>query len=76
MKIYIFGSCSRTEPMEGRHHTAFAIEINGKVYWFDAGENCSHTAHLMGVDLLLVSDIFISHPHTDHVAGLVNLWRT
>ena len=73
MKIYIFGSCSGTEPMEGRHHTAFAIEINGKVYWFDAGENCSHTAHLMGVDLLSVSDIFISHPHIDHVGGLANL---
>lgn len=73
MKIYIFGSCSGTEPMEGRHHTALAFEINGQVYWFDAGETCSYTAHLMGVDLLSVSDIFISHPHTDHVEGLVNL---
>ncbi len=73
MKIYIFGSCSGTEPMENRHHTALAIEINGQVYWFDAGENCSYTAHLMGIDLLSVSDIFISHPHIDHVGGLANL---
>jgi ribonuclease BN (tRNA processing enzyme) len=42
-------------------------------YWFDAGENCSYTAYLMGVDLLAVSDIFISHPHMDHVGGLGNL---
>ncbi len=76
MKIYIFGSCSGTEPMENRHHTALAIDINGKVYWFDAGENCSHTAHLMGVDLLSVSDIIISHPHIDHVGGLANLLST
>lgn len=73
MKLYIFGSCSGTEPMEGRHHTSLAIEINGRVYWFDAGENCSHTAHLMGVDLLSVSDVFISHTHMDHVGGLGNL---
>ena len=73
MKIYIFGSCSGTEPMEGRHHTALAIEINGKIYWFDAGETCSYTAHLLGVDLLSVSDIFISHSHIDHIGGLSNL---
>lgn len=73
MKLYIFGSCSGTEPMENRHHTALAVEVNGRVYWFDAGENCSYTAHLMGVDLLSVSDIFISHPHMDHVGGLGNL---
>lgn len=73
MKISIFGSCSGTLPFEGRHHTSFAIEINNRVYWFDAGENCSYTAYLMGIDLLSVSDIFISHPHMDHIGGLGNL---
>ena len=73
MKFYIFGSCSGTEPFKGRHHTAWALELNGRIYWFDAGETCSYTAHLMGVELLAVSDIFISHPHMDHVGGLGNL---
>lgn len=73
MKLHIFGSCSGTEPMPGRHHTAMALDINGRIYWFDAGENCSYTAHLMGVDLLSVTDVFISHPHMDHVGGLGNL---
>ena len=73
MKLYIFGSCSGTEPMPDRHHTALAFEINDRIYWFDAGENCSYTAHLMGIDLLKVSDIFISHPHMDHIGGLANL---
>ena len=73
MKLYIFGSCSGTEPMPQRHHTALALEIGGRVYWFDAGENCSHTAFTMGVDLLSVSDIFISHTHMDHIGGLGNL---
>lgn len=73
MKLYIFGTCSGTEPMRNRHHTALAAEINRRIYWFDAGENCSYTAHLMGVDLLRVSDIFLSHTHMDHVGGLGNL---
>ena len=77
MKLYVFGSCSGTEPMEGRHHTSVAFEINDRFYWFDAGENCSYTAHLMGVDLLKISDIFISHTHMDHIGGLANLlWNT
>ena len=73
MKIHVFGSCSGTEPMPGRHHTAFAVETGGFLYWFDAGENCSYTAHLMGLDLLKVRAVFISHTHMDHIGGLGNL---
>lgn len=74
--MYIFGSCAGTEPIAGRHHTALAIEINNRFYWFDAGESCTYTAYLMGIDLLRVADIFISHVHMDHVGGLQNLLWT
>lgn len=73
MKMHILGTCAGTEPMPNRKHVSFAIERDGNVYWFDAGEGCSYTAHLMGVDLLSVRSIFISHPHMDHVGGLGNL---
>ena len=76
MKIYVFGSCSGTEPYPDRHHTSLAIESEGRYYWFDAGESCAYTAHLMGVNLQAVSDIFISHPHMDHVGGLPHLLWT
>lgn len=76
MKVYIFGSCSGTEPMPDRHHTSLAVKVGERYYWFDAGEGCSYTAHLCGVDLLSVSEIFISHPHMDHVGGLANLLWT
>lgn len=69
-KIYLFGSCSGTEHEIGRHHTSFALEVGEDLYWFDAGENCSYTATEMGLDLLKVKAVFISHPHIDHVGGL------
>lgn len=76
MKIYFLGTCAGTEPMPNRKHTSFAIESNDRIYWFDAGEGCSYTAHLLGLDLLKVEKIVISHPHIDHVGGLANLLWT
>lgn len=75
MKIHFFGTCAGTEPIPGRKHVSFAIETRtGDIHWFDAGEGCSYTAHLMNVDLQSVRCIFISHTHMDHVGGLGNLF--
>jgi ribonuclease BN (tRNA processing enzyme) len=74
MKLHFLGTCAGTEPMPDRRHQSFAIEINGALYWFDAGACCSITGHLMGLDLLAVKKVIISHPHMDHVGGLGNLF--
>ena len=76
MKLHVFGSCSGTEPYPGRHHCGFAFELNDNLFWFDAGECCSYTAHVMGVDLMKLKKVVISHPHMDHVGGLGNLFWT
>ena len=73
MKIHIFGCLSGTEPMPGKHHTAWALEKDGALYWFDAGDGCGDTAHLMGLDVRRIRRIFISHSHIDHTGGLPHL---
>ena len=72
----ILGSCSGTEPMPQRHHTSMVLTANGRNYFFDAGESCSHTAHTQGIDLTHTRAVFISHTHYDHIGGLMGLFWT
>lgn len=72
-KITILGSCSGTEPIPGRHHTAWILQTGNRSYQFDAGENCAYAAVTNNIDLMDLHAVFISHPHFDHNGGLPHL---
>ena len=73
MRITFLGTCSGTEPVRDYRHVSFTIRHNDKIFFFDAGEGCSYTAHLIGIDLLSTRAVFITHCHMDHIGGLENL---
>ncbi len=73
VKIHFLGTCSGTEPMIGMHHCSLIIDVNGAIYWFDAGESAAYTAYTAGIDIMKTHALFISHPHFDHIGGLPHL---
>ena len=75
MKIHTLGTCAGTEPMPNRRHASVLLEVNDRFYCFDAGAGAVRTAYLAGFDITRIEQIFISHPHRDHVGGLPEmLW--
>ena len=76
LKITFLGTCAGTEPIPGRHHSSFVLETDGRCYFFDAGENCSHKAAELGIDVTKTRAVFLSHMHVDHTGGLANLLFT
>ncbi len=73
-KIHILGSRCGTVG-EGANHTSLVIQKpDGTPMLFDAGEYAGWTATMMGLNLEDVKNIFISHPHNDHTAGLPGIF--
>ena len=71
--VNFLGTCSGTEPMPDMHHTSIIMDIDGKLLWFDAGENAAHRAHTSGIDIKNTRALIVSHPHIDHIGGLANI---
>ncbi len=76
MRLTILGTAAGSLAVHERHHTAFAVEAGDGLYWLDAGESCTRTAFLTGLDLLNTRCVFVTHAAMDHVGGLPHLLWT
>lgn len=70
MKLCFFGTQAGISPQAGRNNIAWALEKNGDLHWFDAGENCSRTAFFMDLKVEQIKELFISRFRPDLCCGL------
>lgn len=70
--VIVYDNVARPPFREGWGFSAF-VEIGGRRLLFDAGADrltLAHNARLLGLDFASLTDVFLSHPHCDHVGGL------
>jgi ribonuclease BN (tRNA processing enzyme) len=60
-------------PSKFRAQSSNLLVVNGTLYLIDAGDGTTRRIVQAGHDFRKVGKIFITHPHSDHTAGLATL---
>jgi ribonuclease BN (tRNA processing enzyme) len=69
-RVITLGTRSGPSPDLHRAQSSNVLITNGVAYVIDAGDGVSRRLIRIGVDFRDIGNIFITHPHSDHTAGL------
>src|SRR5262249_39016642 len=72
-QIITLGTRGGPLPSKGRAQSSNLLIVNGPLYPIDAGDGVTRRIVQAGHDFRKVGKIFITHPHSDHSAGLATL---
>jgi len=75
MEIVILGSGSIV-PSPERNHAAFWVRHGADFFLWDCGEGTQKQIVKAGLSYMKIDNIFITHWHADHFAGLIGLIET
>ena len=71
--IITLGTRGGPLPTKDRAQSSNLLVVNGTLYLIDAGDGATRRIVQAGYDFRKVGKIFITHPHSDHTAGLATL---
>lgn len=72
-KLITLGTRGGPLPTKDRTQSSNLLVVNGTLYLIDAGDGVTRRIVQSGHDFRKVGKIFITHPHSDHTAGLATL---
>ena len=75
MEIIFLGT-SCMQPTKERNHPGILITYKGEGLLFDCGEGIQRQLRCAGIKPTIITKIFITHWHGDHVLGLPGLLQT
>jgi ribonuclease BN (tRNA processing enzyme) len=72
-RLITLGTRGGPLPTKDRAQSSNLLVVNGTLYLIDAGDGVTRRIVQSGNDFRKVGKIFITHPHSDHTAGLATL---
>ncbi|MGE0438847.1 MAG: MBL fold metallo-hydrolase [Gemmatimonadales bacterium] len=75
IRVTLLGT-GRPDPAIDRFGPATLIEAGGETLLIDCGRGATQRLWQLGIPLSRVTDVFLTHLHSDHTVGLPDLWLT
>ncbi len=63
-------------PVLDRFGPSTLVEAGKEKFIFDAGRGAMQRLHQLSIPFADITAIFLTHHHSDHVVGFVDLWLT
>ena len=74
--LVMLGTAGGPLPRAHRAQSAHALIVNGQPYIVDAGDGLSRRLAQAGINFTKINQVFITHLHNDHMAGLATFLDT
>jgi ribonuclease BN (tRNA processing enzyme) len=69
-RLITLGTRAGPTPSIGRAQSSNLLIVNGAQYVIDAGDGVTRRLAKLRTNFRNIDDIFITHPHSDHISGL------